>query len=320
MNGANPPTCFFRQRLLFVAGKGGVGKTAVAAGLALALAERHARVALVELGPDVIAPRFGRDPAGYAGVGLTPRCTVMNLTPRLAFQEYVTRELHSRKLYSLLLDNRFVHYFLDATPGINALLCLGKIWWMLTHEAWDCCVVDLPATGHGVGMLDVPRVVQDAVHLGPLKQLGQDLQALLTDAATTSVVPVTHLEAMPVTEMEEMLTRLTGVLRIAWGPVICNAVWPPPVPAAQLAAYARERAALAADRSWATGVAVTDFCLARWRAAEAQRARVAAIAGLRSAGAAAAPAGEAMLEVPYQPAADGATVIRAIADRLKAAI
>lgn len=295
------------KRLIFVSGKGGVGKTTVAAGLAVALSRIHQRVAVIELGSDLISERLGHSPAGYAGAEVVPGLTAFNITPRQAFEEYATRELHSHRVYKLLLDNRFVHYFLDATPGINALLCLGKILRMLTHEPWDACVVDLPATGHGVGFLEVPRIVTTAIHLGPLRKLGEQLCAMLQDPAMTTVALVTHLEELPVNEALDLARRLTDPLQIAWGPVIANMVAPPVIDPALEAAYQQRAPQWRTDPSMQTALAVTEFLRRREALAAKERARVNA-------------ATDQVIDVPRYANDDAAQLIAAVAALLGAIV
>lgn len=282
-----------------MSGKGGVGKTTIAAGLALAIARQHRRVAVIELGNDFIPERFGASPAGYTGEVIAPGVTALNITPRPAFEEYATRELKSHRLYSVMLDNRFVHYFLDATPGVNALLCLGKILHMLTEESWDCCVVDLPATGHGLGFLEVPRVVTNAVHLGPLRKTGEELCALLEDRETTTVLLTTHLEELPVNETIEMARRLTEPLQIEWGPVIANAVMAAPLTPEQVVAVATRT-----DPTIVTLKPVADFLHQRWVLQEQERQRLAKVVG------------RSLWEVPRYAMADQRLLMEAVAGDL----
>ncbi|MBI2346618.1 MAG: P-loop NTPase [Deltaproteobacteria bacterium] len=301
--GARTTAQGIREKIIFVSGKGGVGKTTVAAGLTLAMGRRGRRVAVIELGNDFIPTRLGHSPAGYAGAAIAPGVTAFNITPRRAFEEYASRELHSHRLYQTFLNNRFVHYFIDATPGVNALLSLGKIWWMATHESWDHCVVDLPATGHGLGYLEVPRVVTDAVHLGPLREVGERLTSMLTDAAFTRVCLVTHLEELPVTEASIMAARLSDPLGIACGPVIANAVWPIPIPKDLAPLYQTWRAGRSAGKD--PVVAVTEFVRRRVALEDAQRERL--MKELTSY----------LLEVPRFPEAEPASLLAAVAGRFE---
>lgn len=138
---------------------------------------------------------------------------------------------------------------------------------MIEEEDWDCCIVDLPATGHGLGFLDVPRVVMQAVHLGPMRDLGEQLCRLLQDPDSTGVVLVTHLEELPVNETIEMAARLADPLGVAWGPVVANAFGGVPLPKGFEGKCAK-----------VTGLEnifkVTDFLNRQWQREEAERTRL----------------------------------------------
>lgn len=250
-------------RLVFVTGKGGVGKTTIAASLAAHAARTGQRVALIDLHGDSIAGLFRKTRCQYAGTRLAPRLTGFAITPREAFKEFASQQLGSPRLYRTFFDNRFVHYFLDATPGLNEVVCLGKIWHLATTDAWDRVIVDLPATGHGIDFLDVPRIVTDVVHRGPLKTRGTAIRETLQDARVTSVLIVSRCEELPVNEALELQCRILQ-LGMHCGGAIANRVLPQPIPGDAAATWATLQRAHHQDTAWAPYLHATTFLQQCW--------------------------------------------------------
>jgi anion-transporting ArsA/GET3 family ATPase len=172
------PSRLLDRRLLIVTGKGGTGKTSVAAALALAASRRGRRVLVVEVGRDEHVPRlFARDakPVGYAGREIAPRIVAMRIDPYEALAEYLGLQLKLRAAVDLVFRNKAFRQLMDAAPGWRELITLGKVWHLEQAQdagrpRFDLIVVDAPATGHGLTFLDVPRVVASAVQAGPLRR------------------------------------------------------------------------------------------------------------------------------------------------------
>lgn len=236
--------------LMFFTGKGGTGKTTVATAVALALTGQGRQVALVELDRSHIPGLLRCKRATYAGTPTRHGITIFNLTPREAFAEYAIKRLGSATLYRTIFDNRFVHYFLDATPGLNELVCLGKLWTMLAQREFDHILIDLHATGHGLSFLDVPRILTQALHRGPLYDFGHDIQAMLRDAARTQVYAVTLAEELPAAEALQIRTTLHERLQIHCGGVIANRLDPDPLPGELARAFAQWATTAPADHPY----------------------------------------------------------------------
>jgi anion-transporting ArsA/GET3 family ATPase len=218
------------RRLVVVTGKGGVGKSTVAASLATLAARRGKKVLVAEVDArERVAPMLGGRPSGPVVRQVLPNISTVNVDPRHALEEYALMVVKVRAIYQAVFENRVVRFFLRAVPSLAETLMLGKI----LHEArsesggrsrWDLVIVDAPATGHAVQLLGVPKALLDTVPAGPLRRDAEWMQALLTDPAKTSVVLVSLPEEMPVSETVELDAQVRDLLRIPRGPVFVNAM------------------------------------------------------------------------------------------------
>jgi anion-transporting ArsA/GET3 family ATPase len=218
------------HRLVIVTGKGGVGKSSVAAALAL-LAARGGRRALVcEVNAqERVAPLLGAPAAGSQVREALPRLSTVNVTPEHAMREYGLMVLKFRTIYEAVFENRVVKHFLRVVPSLAELVMLGKILHEVRAEErgrprWDLVVVDAPATGHAVQLLRTPAVLLDTVPPGPLRRDAHWMHEMLVDPSLTSMALVTLPEEMPVSEAIELDQQVRSLLGIPRGALLVNAV------------------------------------------------------------------------------------------------
>lgn len=221
----------YDRRLILVTGKGGVGRSTVAAALAGQLAQQGKKVLLFETNAnDRFGDYFDKPPVGADVVQLAPNLHAVNATPASALAEYGMMILKFKTVYEMVFENRVTRAFLRAIPGLDDYALLGKAWFHTTEEkrgkpVWDTVVFDMPASGHSYSMLKIPKVIIDTVPEGPLTRDARTIQQLLSDPKRTSAVLVTLAEEMPVNEAIELEGKLSG-LGIVPQQIVVNQVAP----------------------------------------------------------------------------------------------
>lgn len=221
----------FDQRLLVVSGKGGVGKSTIAAALALEAAERGKRTLVCEINADErISGLLGHKPAGPEVSLLELNLWAVDIRPPDALKEYALLRIHSERVYRLVFENRFVRYFLRFLPSLQELVMLGKITFHLQEKLpdgrpkYDLIVVDAPATGHAISFLSVPQVLLDTVPPGPLSDETRIMRDLITNPSLTRAVLVSLPEEMPVNETLELHRALSEKVKVMPGAIVLNQV------------------------------------------------------------------------------------------------
>jgi anion-transporting ArsA/GET3 family ATPase len=220
-------------RFVIVTGKGGVGKTTVSATLALNLAARGKRVLVTMCNAkERLSTMLGSDLIGTEVVPVAPNIWAVNMSPEPALFEYGVMVLRSRTLSRVLFDNRYVMTFFKAVPGMQEWAMLGKAWWHTTEmdgdrPRFDVVILDAPATGHGLDMLRVPKVIVDIVPPGLLRRDAERAWNMFRDPRETSVILVTLPEELPTTETIELARTLDGELGLTVSHVVVNGVLPP---------------------------------------------------------------------------------------------
>jgi anion-transporting ArsA/GET3 family ATPase len=232
---------FDKQRFIFVTGKGGVGKTTVSAALTAHLAARGRRALLVvPTGTEKAARLLGVAEIGETPVEVRPNLFAVHIEPEQAMREYGLMVLKSRVLYDTLFDNRYVRGFFRGVPGLREWALLGKAWYLSggagpeagggaaaaksgpVTQTFDVVVLDAPATGHGMEVLRVPRVIMDVSPGGRLRADAEAAWRTLTDPEQSAMVLVSLPEELPTTETLELADTLRGELGLPLGGLVLN--------------------------------------------------------------------------------------------------
>lgn len=229
------------KRLLIVTGKGGVGKTTVAAALALSSARSGKRTLVCEVNTkERITQLLGKAEAGPEVTSLEENLWAVNVRPQEALREYALMVLKFESIYSAVFENRVVQYFLRFVPSLQELVLLGKILYHLKEQRpdgsfrFDRIIIDAPATGHAITFLSVPQVILDTVPPGAMATDAAWMRDFLVDPKTTAVVLVSLPEELPVNETLELHQALTTRVKLSPQLVVLNGAIPSRFDAADL--------------------------------------------------------------------------------------
>lgn len=222
------------QRFIFVTGKGGVGKTTVSAALTAHLAAQGRRALMVvPTGTEKAARLLGLPQIGETPVEVRPNLFAVHIEPEQAMREYGLMVLKSRMLYDVLFDNRYVRGFFRGVPGLREWALLGKAWYLSGgasggpseeggEPTYDVVVLDAPATGHGMEVLRVPRVIMDVAPGGRLRADAEAAWATLTDPQQAAMVLVSLAEELPTTETLELAHTLRDEMGLPLAALVIN--------------------------------------------------------------------------------------------------
>jgi anion-transporting ArsA/GET3 family ATPase len=220
------------KRLLFVTGKGGVGKSTVATALGLLAARRGLRTIVAELASqERVQGLFGDDEREqFRELELAPGLFTISIDPQQAMEEYL--RVKAGPLGQALGSTRLFQAFAMATPGMRELLSIGKVWELAQLNRrtrggapYDLVIVDAPATGHGVGLLRTPRTFADIARVGPIAHQGRTIADTIADPEFTGVIAVATPEEMPINETIVLAGELARD-RLPLDLVIVNALYP----------------------------------------------------------------------------------------------
>jgi anion-transporting ArsA/GET3 family ATPase len=227
------------HRLVFVTGKGGVGKSTVAIALGIVGARRGLRTCVVELASqERVTNTFALGGESFRELSLAEGLFTFSVDPEQAMEEYL--KLKAGPVGGVLASSKLFHVFAMATPGMRELLTIGKVWELAQLDRrtegaapYDLVIVDAPATGHGVAILRTPRTFAEIARVGPIARHGEAIAATLADREFTGVVAVTTAEEMPVNETISLREALVAD-QLDLDAVIVNAMYPPRFDAEQI--------------------------------------------------------------------------------------
>ncbi len=238
------------RRLHVVTGKGGTGKTTVAAALALALAGHGRRTLLCEVeGRQGIAQLFDVPPLPYAEqrIAVAPDggdVLALAVEPKAALLEYLELFYHLGRAGKVLERLGAVDFATTIAPGLRDVLLTGKIYEAVrrrrrTGYVYDAVVLDAPPTGRIGNFLNVNEQVADLAKVGPIHNQAGSIMSVLR-SPTTAIHLVTVLEEMPVQETGDAVAELHRI-GLPVGAVVVNMVRDPLLPPGSMTAAVHGR-------------------------------------------------------------------------------
>jgi arsenite/tail-anchored protein-transporting ATPase len=221
------PDRLLEKRLLFVTGKGGVGKTTFCGALSLHAAATGRRVLLCEVSSSpAFGQIFGDAPVGFEPIAVGPRLWATNCESRQCLVSFLERFVKVRRIARALVKNRISGHFLEAAPGVLETVVLERVAALALEgrgdHAFDLVLVDLPSSGHAVSFLDCPRTLARVLQTGRLADYLHALAGRLADPALSELVIVTQPEEMPVQETIELWATARERLDIPLRTVVIN--------------------------------------------------------------------------------------------------
>jgi len=279
------------RQLVVVTGKGGVGKTTLAAVLGRLMALRGKRVLLLEVDPrESLHQVLGTEPSGGAIVAAGPGLSIQNLQPAEVIEGLVREKVSIPYLARLITGSVAYRQFVEAAPGLKETALLGHAYRLLQggRRQVDMVILDAPATGHGATMMAAPGLLAQASQGGQLGDMAAELAAYLADGSRCAVMLATLAEEMPIQETIELIELLRARQQLRPELVLVNGLYP---------ALPRGGALDRCPEPW----------LARRRMNEAELARLAGVwDGPRA-------------ELPLLPLDRGPALVAALASRLAGA-
>jgi anion-transporting ArsA/GET3 family ATPase len=214
-------------KLVFVTGKGGVGKTTVASALALFASQLGKRVLVCEVdAKGDVSGFYEAPPTGFAEKEVLPGLFVMTMDTEASLREYLKLQLRIPVIGRIGPLAKAFDFVATAAPGVREILTVGKLCFEVRERNYDLVVVDAPASGHIVGQLAAPQAINDLVKVGLIRSQTDWMLDILSDPAQTGLVAVCTPEEMPVNETIELAVRVKKETTVKMSAVVVNRVLP----------------------------------------------------------------------------------------------
>jgi anion-transporting ArsA/GET3 family ATPase len=215
------------RRLLFVTGKGGVGKSTVTAALGLLAAQRGRKTLACELdAKGDLAALFETSPMDFAPRQVFPGLWGMAMHTEDSLDEYLRLQLRLPRFSRIGSLAKAFDFVATAAPGVREILTVGKLAYEVRERHFDIVVADASATGQVVGQLTAPHAINSLVRVGAIRSQTDWVVDILADHAVTGLVAVTTPEEMPVRETIELVRKVTDDTDVDVAAVVVNRVLP----------------------------------------------------------------------------------------------
>lgn len=224
-----------KQKLIMVTGKGGVGKSTCTAALGSALAARGRRVLLVETDVySAMSEILGARGSDGTRIKVEKNLWAVNLKSKECLVNTLKRYVPSERVVRALTSNRVTEAFFDSAPSVNEFVLLDQILTFLQDEkdSFDQVIVDLPASGHAVSFLGVPRTLNGMMrNVGPIAKRALQIADWIEDGKRTGLVAVCLPEEMPVNETIDLAGQVDDAFGRPLDLTLVNMVHNRPFPA-----------------------------------------------------------------------------------------
>ncbi len=220
------------RRLLLVSGKGGVGKSAITASLAIAAARAGKRVLAMGMVDGLgLALHLGVDTLGHDPREVLPGVSASVVDRARALDEYLKLQLRVPRGAPTRQFSKALNVLVDTAPGVREVISMGKPFFETQQHQWDLVVVDAPPLGQLLSYLRAPATIERLVPTGIVQSQARAIRRFLADPRRTGLVLVTIPEELPIVETVESLGELAAEPLVDLAVVAANRVLPElPVP------------------------------------------------------------------------------------------
>jgi anion-transporting ArsA/GET3 family ATPase len=222
-----PTAGLLDRKLIFITGKGGVGKTTIAAALAMLAAGRGKRTLVCEVdAKGNLAEFFETGPTRFEEREIQPNLWAMSMDTEASLKQYLSLQLKIPLVARIGPLARTFDFVATAAPGVKEIVTVGKLCWEVLQRHYDIVVVDAPPTGHIVGQLAAPQAINQLVQVGLVRQQTGWMLDILGDPAVTGLVIVATPEEMPVSETIDLQERAEAETTVDLAAIVVNRVLP----------------------------------------------------------------------------------------------
>jgi anion-transporting ArsA/GET3 family ATPase len=214
-------------KMTFVSGKGGVGKSAITASLALQAARQGHRVLVIGMVESIgVAAHLATEPLAYQPRRVRSGIYALAVNRSEALDEYLRLQLRVPKAAPTRILTRALSVLAETAPGVREIVTVGKPIYEMWRDRYDLILVDAPPLGQLFSYLRAPTTISDLVPAGMVRAQAERMRTALRDADSVALVLVTTPEELPVLETQEALRRLEAEPVVRLAAVVANRVLP----------------------------------------------------------------------------------------------
>lgn len=215
------------RSLVFITGKGGVGKSSVTAALGLLAAKAGKRTLICEVdAKGDVARLLDCEPSGFEPTEIRENLFLMAMNTEEALREYLRIYLRLPVVTMLGPLAKTFDFVANAAPGVQEILVVGKLCYEVKEAKYDLILVDATSTGHIVSQLASPKGISELVRLGMVKYQVAWMEDILYDPLQTSVIVVATPAETPINEALELAERIDLETEVHLGALVVNKVMP----------------------------------------------------------------------------------------------